>query len=259
MVSRSSGLPYRLRLPTVLPQALSCSWLWAVLFLQDPGASTASVVKERKTGTLLPVPLHLSQYLSDIITTFLRISGPAPPSLPPPGPVQHRTADVLRARHCAAFGVTERREAISVPEELVFWLEREIPQQAVVSRRVLEWCCRGCWGAVRCDQFYQSAALVPVGAQRAELGEEGCKEDFLEEETVQRDLEENEESSRQRWKRKKHVGRLGGVYGCVCGKQFCAAGALMRGVVGDELTWGPGSYCKASCKGQGTCYTPDVL
>lgn len=71
---------------------LSCSWLQAVLFLLDPGASTASVVNERETGTLLPVPLHLSQYLSAIITTS--VSSQTPPGkphcfLPPPVPVQH--------------------------------------------------------------------------------------------------------------------------------------------------------------------------
>lgn len=66
----------------------------------------------------------------------------------------------------------------------------------------------GCWGALGCDRFYQRAALVPVGAQRAELQEEGCKEDFLEEQTVQQGIEV--ESSRQRWRRK-HVGRPRGV------------------------------------------------
>lgn len=49
---------------------------------------------------------------------------------------------------------------------------------------------------------------MPVGAQRAELREEGCKEDFLEEQIVQQGIEA--ESSRQRWRRK-HVGRPGGV------------------------------------------------
>lgn len=48
-----------------------------------------------------------------------------------------------------------------------------------------------------------------------------------------------------------------GVCGCVCvcgSERFCAAGALrMRGVWWEmELTWGQTSYCKASCRGQGT-------
>lgn len=47
--------------------------LLAVGFLLDPGASTALVVKECKTGrvpwTLVPVPVHLHQYLSAIIIT----------------------------------------------------------------------------------------------------------------------------------------------------------------------------------------------
>lgn len=90
-------------------------------------------------------------------------------------------------------------------------MEREIPKGTVVLRWMLGWCYTGCWGALGCDRFYQRAALVPVGAQRAELGEEGCKEDFLEEQTVEQGIEENEESSRQRWRRKQHVGRPGGV------------------------------------------------
>lgn len=77
-------------------------------------------------------------------------------------------------------------------------------------RQVLGWCYTGCWGALRYDPFYQRAILPPVGAQGAELGEEGCKEDFLEEQTVQQGVA-NEESSRQRWKRKQHVERPGSV------------------------------------------------
>lgn len=84
---------------------------------------------------------------------------------------------------------------------------------------------------------------MPAGAQRAELGEEGCKEDFLEEQTVEEGIEENEESSRQRWRRKQHMGRPGGVqwerWGG--GEQHCGwSSENERGVVGDEVELGTG-------------------
>lgn len=57
--------------PSVLSQALPCTWFMVVLFLLDPGASTRCSERmedwESALGSL-PVPLHLHPYSSAIIT-----------------------------------------------------------------------------------------------------------------------------------------------------------------------------------------------
>ena len=63
---------------------LSCSWLQAVLFLLDPGASTASVVNERETGTLQAFPRAASS--STFAWKIPHSQHPAGQSVPPGSP-----------------------------------------------------------------------------------------------------------------------------------------------------------------------------
>ena len=76
----------------------------------------------------------------------------------------------------------------------------------------------------------------------------------MEEETVEQGLEDNEESSRQRWKRKEMCEGLG-----VCPGEWHAAlcswsSENERGAVGEEAELvGVGSSCTASCESHSTC------